>query len=261
MKRKYLVNVGDKTIERQYSYIPGRYILAVMITLLEVIAIIGVVVLLCIKIPYFYVAAYLTEFFCVIKIISSNDNPEHKIPWLLFVLILPVVGFMLYFIFYSRTFKKKFVKRLEKLYKAKYPENSEENFLKLKAENLEAYNQAKLLCSLSYSNIFTNTKQKYFPLGEEMFESMLVDLKNAHKFIYLEYFIIEEGEFWNSILEILKEKASSGVDVRVVFDDIGCMKTLPGNYAIELSKFGIKATPFLRLKGQADNEFNNRSHR
>ena len=261
MKRKYLVNVGDKTIERQYSYIPGRYILAVMITLLEVIAIIGVVVLLCIKIPYFYVAAYLTEFFCVIKIISSNDNPEYKIPWLLFVLILPVVGFMLYFIFYSRTFKKKFVKRLEKLYKAKYPENSEENFLKLKAENLEAYNQAKLLCSLSYSNIFTNTKQKYFSLGEEMFESMLVDLKNAHKFIYLEYFIIEEGEFWNSVLEILKEKASSGVDVRVVFDDIGCMQTLPGNYAIELSKFGIKATPFSRLKGQADNEFNNRSHR
>ena len=204
MKRKYLVNVGNKTIERQYSYIPFRYILAVLITLLEVSAIIGIVVFFCIKVPYFYVLAYLTEFFCVIKIISSNDNPEYKIPWLLFVLILPVIGFMLYFIFYSRTFKKKFVKRLEKLYTAKYPENSEENFSKLKKENLVAYNQAKLLCSLSYSNIFTNTKQTYFPLGEDMYKSMLVDLKNAHKFIYLEYFIIEEGEFWNSILEILK---------------------------------------------------------
>ncbi len=94
-----------------------------------------------------------------------------------------------------------------------------------------------------------------------MWQSMLIDLKNANEFIYMEYFIIEEGVFWNSILKILKEKVQSGLDVRVVFDDIGCMSTLPGNYAKRLSKFGIKATPFSRLKGQANNEFNNRSHR
>ena len=94
-----------------------------------------------------------------------------------------------------------------------------------------------------------------------MWQRMLLDLKEAKRFIYLEYFIIEQGEFWDSILEILKEKAQNGLDVRVVFDDVGCMNTLPGNYAKQLSKFGIKATPFSRLKGQADNEFNNRSHR
>ena len=84
---------------------------------------------------------------------------------------------------------------------------------------------------------------------------------SAKKFIYMEYFIIEEGVFWESILEILKEKAKGGLDVRVVFDDIGCMSTLPGNYAKRLRAFGIKATQFSRLKGQANNEFNNRSHR
>ena len=257
--RKY--KAGKKIIEQEISYIPVRYIFAVLITLFEVLAMIGAVVALCIFVPYFYLFAWATEIACVIAIIASNDNPEYKIPWLLFVLILPIVGFMLYFIFYSRKLKKKFIRRLENLYSAKYPQQTKGNFALLAQDNATAYNQAKLLCSLSQSNLFKNTKQKYFSLGEDMWQSMLIDLQSAEKFIYLEYFIIEQGEFWDSILEILKEKAKNGLDIRVVFDDVGCMNTLPGNYAKQLAMFGIKATPFSRLKGQADNEFNNRSHR
>lgn len=261
MKWKHRYKVGNKTVEREYNYIPVRYIIAASITILEVLTIVAIVVALCYYVPYFYLAAFATEVFCVVKIIASNDNPEYKIPWLLFVLILPILGFMLYFIFYSRSFNKKYVRRLEKLYGEKYRSNDGENFSLLQEDNVTAYNQAKLLCSLSNSHLFTNTSQQYFPIGEQMWQSMLIDLKNAKNFIYMEYFIIEEGVFWDSILEVLKEKAKSGLDVRVVFDDIGCMSTLPGNYAKRLSKFGIKATPFSRLKGQADNEFNNRSHR
>ena len=109
--------------------------------------------------------------------------------------------------------------------------------------------------------MFSGTKQTYFPLGEDMHKSMLEDLRKAEKFIYLEYFIIEEGLFWNSLLDILKEKAARGVDVKVVYDDIGCMMTLPGNYDEILGDYGIYATPFSKLKGNADSEFNNRSHR
>ena len=261
MKRTYSVKTGNKTVERHYSYIPGRYILASAIILLEVLAIIGIVVALCIFVPYFYLALWATEIFCVIKIISSNDNPEYKIPWLLFVLVLTIAGFMLYFLFYSRTFSKKYARRLKKLYEVNYPTQDKENFQALQEKDSTAYNQAKLLCTLSYSHLFKNTKQTYFPSGEEKWQALLSDLRAAKHFIYMEYFIIKEGEFWNSILEILKEKAFSGLDVRVVFDDIGCMNTLPGNYAKRLQAYGIKATPFSRLKGQANNEFNNRSHR
>ena len=261
MKRKYSISTGGKIIEREYGYIPVRYIIAAMITILQVLTIVAIVVALCYFVPYFYLAALATEIFCVIKIISSNDNPEYKLPWLLFVLILPIVGFMLYFIFYSRTFNKKYVQRLEKLYAEKYLHDDNQSFNRLQKENISAHNQAKLLCFLSGSHLFTNTSQRYFPIGEEMWQSMLTDLKNAKKFIYMEYFIIEEGVFWNSILEILKEKAKNGLDIRVVFDDIGCMSTLPGNYVKRLREFGIKAMPFSRLKGQANNEFNNRSHR
>lgn len=94
-----------------------------------------------------------------------------------------------------------------------------------------------------------------------MCAAMLEDLKKAWKFIFLEYFIIEEGQFWNQILEILKEKVTEGVEVRVIYDDIGCMMTLPGDYYQMLQQMGIKSVPFSKLKGQANNEFNNRSHR
>lgn len=90
---------------------------------------------------------------------------------------------------------------------------------------------------------------------------MLKDLQKAERFIFMEYFIIEEGVFWNSILEILKEKAAQGVEVKVVYDDIGCISTLPGDYFRTLESFGIDAAPFSMLRGNADSEFNNRSHR
>lgn len=261
MKKKHSYKVGKKTVEREINYIPVRYIFAALITLFEILAIIGVVVACCYFIPYFYLAAGATQVFCVVKICSSDDNPDYKIPWLLFVMILPIAGFMLYFIFYSRKLQKKYVKRLNELKRRGYVRDDGALFAQLRRESPVAYNQAQLLCKIADAHLFTNTAQEYFPLGEDMWPRMLEDLSAAKKFIYLEYFIIEEGEFWNSILGILKEKAAQGVDVRVVYDDIGCMSTLPGNYAKMLKRFGINATPFSRLRGAADGEFNNRSHR
>ena len=261
MKKKIIYNINGEKSEREYNYIPVRYILAILITVAEVCAIIGILCVLCYYVPYFYLACLSTQIACVIKIISSDDNPEYKVPWLLFVLILPIIGFMLYFLFYSRSFDKKFIKKIKTLHHETYYYRDEENFNALAETDHAAFRQAKLLCSLSDSRLFSGAKQEYFPTGEAMWESMLEDLKNAKRFIYMEYFIIENGIFWDSILEILKEKAQSGLDVRVLFDDIGCMFTLPGNYAKMLKGYGIKALPFSRLKGQADSEFNNRSHR
>lgn len=180
---------------------------------------------------------------------------------LLFVLIIPIAGFMLYFMFYSRKLKKKFIKRLDNLKSQTYVQDDSELFSSLQEESPSAAAQARMLCKVAEAHLFTNTKQEYFPLGEDMFQGMLTDLEKAKKFIYMEYFIIEEGKFWNSILNILKRKAAAGVEVKVLYDDIDCMMTLPGNYHNILKEYGIEATPFSRLRGNADSEFNNRSHR
>lgn len=261
MKVKKKFKMGKRTVESEYSYIPFRYIMALLIMAFEVVSVVAIVLALCYFVPYFYLAAWLTEIFCVLKIISSDNNPEYKIPWLLVVLLLPVAGFMLYFMFYSRKLPKKLIKRLKLLRDKDYSYDDSCLLSDLANEDKHAMTQALQLKNIADAHIFDGGREEYFPLGKDKHKRLLEDLKSAERFIFMEYFIVEEGEFWNSILDILKEKAKAGVEVRVVYDDVGCMMTLPGNYYDVLAKYGIKAVPFSPLRGNADGEFNNRSHR
>lgn len=259
IRRSYRAN--GKTVEISYTHIPIRYVLAILITLLEIAAIIGIVILMCYYVPYFYVLALITQICCVVKIISSDDNPDYKAPWLLFVMVLPVAGFMLYFLFYSRKLNEKYSARFKNATGHETPYSSEEPLAKLKELDVTAYSHARMLERISRSKLYFADDVSYFPSGENMYLALLDDLRGASEYIFLEYFIIEEGKFWNSIYEILKERVKNGVEVRVLYDDIGCMNTLPGNFSSILKKDGIIGMPFSRLKGQADSEFNNRNHR
>ncbi len=261
MKRKISYKINRKTVEREVTYIPIRYIIAIMISVFEILAIITVVIALCYYVPYFYVAATITQVVCVLKIIASDDNPDYKVPWLLILLLIPIAGFMLYLMFYSRKLKRKFLKRRAELQNIQFEKDDTEEYAQLKKESMTAYTHAKMLSGIASVPLFYHTEQTYFSLGEDMHKSLLHDLQSAEKFIYLEYFIIEAGIFWNSILDILKEKVEQGVEVKVLYDDIGCMTTLPGNYSKVLQKYGIDAVSFSRLRGSADSEFNNRNHR
>ena len=261
MKTKIKIHNKGGVKEREIDYIPIRFILAILLIILETTAVIAITILCALYIPYFYILMFLTEIFCVLRIINSEENPDYKIPWLLFVLIVPVAGFMIYFMFYNRMLPKKRIKR-EALIKEQQLKVKDNSVLKkLKEEDKQAYQQANLLCKISKVNAFQNTDIRYYDMGEKLHVAMLEDLRQAKEFIFMEYFIVEEGIFWNSMLDILKEKAASGVEVRVLYDDIGCMLTLPGDYYKTLQSYGIKSACFARLRGQANNEFNNRSHR
>ena len=250
-----------RTVEREINYIPVRYILALFLAVMETVAVVAIVILCCQRIPLFYTLAWLTEIGCVIHIIACDEAPDYKIPWLLLVLVVPVAGFMLYFLFGSRKLRRKFVRRLEDMRKQTYAQRTRELTEELTARDRLVGTDAEMLCKIADTNLFTNTAQQYFPLGEDMHRQLLEDLQTAENFIFMNYFIVEEGVFWNSILQILKKKAADGVEVRVMYDDIGCMMTLPGNYDAILKGYGIDAVPFSKLKGNADSEFNNRSHR
>ena len=145
MKNKNQYQVYDQSVEREINYIPVRYILAIAITLFEVAAIIGILVALCCYVPYFYIAAWLTEMACVISIIASDDNPDYKVPWLLFLLVVPIAGFMAYFLFYSRKLKKKYIRRLKDLKDNAYERDDAAVFGQLRAENPVAHSQAQML--------------------------------------------------------------------------------------------------------------------
>lgn len=261
MKKMIRVHYDEnRTKEREINYIPVRYIVAILVAVLETTAVIAVVMLLSYYVPYFYLAMWATEIGVIVHIIASDGNADYKIPWLIVVMVIPVVGLMLYILFGSRKLKEKFVRRLEYLRRA-YQKDDSAVLDSLDSTSANAADQAKMLKSVADCHVFTGTAQQYFPLGEDMHPQLLSDLRKAEKFIFMEYFIIEEGKFWNSILDVLKEKAAAGVEIKVLYDDVGCMMTLPGNYDKILRRFGIDVVPFSRLKGNADSEFNNRSHR
>ncbi len=251
--------ISKKNINNDSRLLPFRFTLAIIIILIEFLVVIAIIVGLCIYSRVFIALEALTQICCVISIISRNDNPDYKAPWLLFILVVPVVGFMSYLMFYSRKLSPRQIRQLKKAKYAKQNFFNKSAFDKI-ADPL-AQSSALFLKKSANAEVYQNTNATYFSSGEQYFRSLIKDLKSAKEFIFLEYFIIKRGLFWNSILSVLKEKASSGVEVRVLYDDIGCMKTLPSNYYKTLRKMGIKCEIFSKLRGQANNEFNNRNHR
>ncbi len=262
MKHKIRYRVQEKTVEKEITYIPVRYILAMTVILLEVLSVLAAVIALGVHFPRLLWLDGLFVFAFIIWIAASDHNPDYKIPWLLAIVFLPGLGVVLYFLFYSRKLSRKFRRRIQDAWqKSDRPQDDESLLSALRCEEPLTASHAAMLCNVAETHIYRGEALCYYPLGEEAHAAMLADIGKAEKFIFLEFFIIEEGKCWNPILSLLREKVAAGVDVRLVYDDIGCMQTLPGNYDKILRKWGIRAVSFSRLRGQANNQFNNRSHR
>ena len=198
----------------------------------------------------------------ILAIVNRNMPPESKVTWILFA-VVPVFGFLLYLMIGERRLSKKEIQQLEKMDSMKFREgNSYDLRVELKQENKSAFGIVKSLLSMDHNaDVYDGTASQYFPLGEEMFEAMLDDLRSAKKFIFLEFYIIDPGLMWNRILEILVEKVQQGVEVKLLYDDIGCMATLPGDYTKRLRKMGIDAHKFNKVIPRMTVAYNNRDHR
>ena len=109
--------------------------------------------------------------------------------------------------------------------------------------------------------IYADTETHYLTPGERKLETLLAELEKAEKYIFLEYFIVQEGVMWNSILEVLKRKTTQGVTVRLIYDDMGCFLTLPKDYAKQLKKHGIQCAVFNPFRPVLTVKQNNRDHR
>ena len=198
----------------------------------------------------------------ILAIVNRNMPPESKVTWLL-IAVVPVFGSLLYLMFGERRLSKKEMKQLENMESMEFREdNSRELRLKLKEENKAVYGMVKSLLSMDHNaDLYNGTSSTFFPLGDQMFKQLLEDLRSAKKFIFMEFYIIDEGLMWDSILEILIEKVKEGVEVKLLYDDIGCMATLAGNYTKRLRKLGIDAHQFNKVIPRLTVAYNNRDHR
>ena len=113
MKKTIRVYENGRYIDKEISVIPIRYIISILLAIVEIAAIIAILVVLAMYVPYFYIAIYITVVGIIIKIISSDENPDYKVPWIVAVIALPIVGMMLYFMFSKRKLPNKIINRLK----------------------------------------------------------------------------------------------------------------------------------------------------
>ena len=234
----------------------------VALALLVQIATLAVMVLSFSATEVFYWCCIALSVAASIAIVGSRMEPGYKIAWLLLVLPFPIFGGVFYLMVGGGYVPERTRKRMKGMLEKSFFTLKED----FKADDLlplggDAAGQASYLESRAACPAYTNTETEYFPLGDEAFPRMLEELEKAKKYIFLEYFIIQPGVFWDSILAILERKAAQGVEVRVLYDDFGCMFTLPRDYNEVLTRKGIQCRVFNRLMPVMSLRLNNRDHR
>lgn len=198
-----------------------------------------------------------------VYILNTRSDPSAKLTWIVLVMALPVFGTLLYlyteFEIGHRALRKRLA-AIAEISKEKIPQE-QEVFEAFSEKDKGAAAIAKYLKRTGCFPVFDCTDVSYFPLGEDFFEELLSELKKARHFIFLEYFIIDEGIMWGKILEILAEKVKEGVDVRVMYDGTNEFISLPRNYPKLLEKLGIKCRVFAPLSPFVSTHYNYRDHR
>lgn len=264
--------MGKKTylIKKKKKNYHVRFIIAALVFLLGTLALVVPLTLFLLD-PDYVASVYVSliilvciDFVCSIFILNSGSQVDFKVSWLTVMLCLPYVGAFLYILYAQKITTKRLKKnRLNKISKQLIAsvDNCDDVLLKEEQEFEDASLISKYIYRSSVSAVYQNTVAEYFEFGELGFPKMLEELKKAKKFIFIEYFIIEDGEFFNSIYEILKEKAKEGVDVRFIYDDFGSVAKIDKNFYRKVRSDGIQCLVFNRVRPFVDIRQNSRDHR
>ena len=196
----------------------------------------------------------------VLGILKNSTRLSNDLPWIILILIFPIFGTILLITIGKNYSKNKLLKNIFKYEKEYNNLLVQDSKIKKEVEEQQMDNIQYLLNRTNYC-VSTNNDITYYNFGEKFYPELLKELEKAKKFIFMEYFIINEGKMWNGILDILKEKARNGVEIRILYDDMGSIAMLSTNYSKVLSKFNIKCIPFNKLSPFRGIFMNNRDHR
>ena len=193
-------------------------------------------------------------------VIYRDDNPAYKIGWILLICLFPILGASMYAMVGNKRPSRRIKEKLEPVEKEHLP--------LLVGGHLELGNiDSRLEGTVRYIEErgpyppWDCTKTEYYSLADDAFRELINDLRQAQSFIFLEYFIVATGSMWDEIFQILKDKAASGVDVRLIYDDVGSINKIPVTFPRKLEEAGIKVLAFNPLRPVASLVYNNRDHR
>ena len=213
--------------------------------------------------PIYYVLLLLLYGATILHLVNKRSEPTTKITWILLVVLAPPVGLALYLFVELDIGHRVLNRRLGEVMEetaALLPERMPEPEGAFDAaEELEGL--ARYTWAHGRFPLYDNTAARYLPSGEASLEAMLEDLRAAKDFIFLEFFIIEEGYMWGRVLKVLEDKAAEGVEVRLLYDGTCALFRLPYRYPEMLGKLGIKCKMFSPIRPVISAHYNNRDHR
>lgn len=241
----------------------SRIVIVGLLMLMQIIFLVVTILKLNEIFVYLNGALMVFSFIVVIYIVSRKDNPSYKLAWIIQLLLFPIFGGLFYLIFGGNKIRKSLKKQLKDNYTkiSEYLIQDESIIQEVKELDKNICSEVKYIKDYSCFPVYKNTITEYLSPGEEFYAKLLNELKKAKHYIFMEYFIIAEGIMWDEVLKILKDKVKEGVEVRLIYDDFGCVTTLPKNYDKALEGMGIKTIVFNKIMPILSGVFNNRDHR
>ena len=245
------------------SLVFSRFSIIAILILLQVFIYIYIYGWLVHLIPFF--TAFMVIFTVIMIFYLFNNSMDYsaKLTWMLVLAVFHVPGAIFLLFTQTNIGYRKLAKRENALIRhtrSAIPQ-SQTVLDELEKDGSGTDDLVRYLNRSGCFPVYDNTEVTYFPIGEDKFDAMLKELAAAEKFIFMEYFIVEEGYMWGKILEILVEKAAQGVEVRVMYDGMCEMSTIPPDYFKLLQEKGIKAKAFSLIKPLLSSHYNYRDHR
>lgn len=226
---------------------PGtmRVIIVFLALIAQVVLLVYIVGLLKQNAVYLYFFLEIAGAATIMVIVANDRNSSYTIFWLIIMAILPVVGYLLFLFWGTTGFNSKESKKIRHniSYSMDFLEQDPEIFDDFLCDQPTRRRLGTYLANNGFP-VYRNTKSSYYPVGELQFDQLISDLEQAGKFIFLEYYIISEGDLWDRIHDILVKKAQEGVEIRVMLDDFGSLRNLSDNFTKELRQENIQAVRF-----------------
>jgi len=198
-----------------------------------------------------------------VHVVNRQAKAAYKITWIFLILLFPIFGGIMYIIFHSQSTSRRFKRQTDRV----AAESRDAFFIggdcqaQFALERPEFEPQSRFLRDRGGFPVFAGTQAEYLPSGEGFHARLLEELEKARRYIFLEFFIIREGTMFGSILSILERKAREGLDVRLIYDDLGCFFTLPADFRATMEAKGIKCLVFNPFRPVLSSLQNHRNHR
>ena len=241
----------------------GRTMILIVLMLVQALILFGGFVILDRELWFFN---YMFGFLAVIilmYIVNVRQNSSFKFMWIILIIAFPVLGVTFYLYTRLQPGTRFISRRVREIIdeEAAFLKPADETVRKICEASKAEAGLFKYIHDEGNYPVYDNASVKYFPLGEDKFKELIYQLERAQDFIFLEYFIVERGHMWNTVLGILQRKVREGVEVRFMYDGTCTLSLLPKNYYKRMEALGIKCKVFSPMMPFLTTHQNNRDHR